>query len=79
MDVTTFDRLARTLATAGSRHAVPRALLAGACIALGLPERAAAQPSRGVNGDEGCTINDDRCHTGEECRSGHCERRHDGK
>ena len=78
MDVTAFDRLAWTLATAGSRRAVPRALMAGACTAIGPPERAAAQPSRGVNGDE-LHLNGGRCHTGRECRSGRCERRHDAK
>ena len=71
MDARDFDRLSRTLSTAGSRRA---ALAAGAAV-LGLAgaQRTIAQTD--------CTLKADgeRCSDGTECCSGLCKRRHNGK
>jgi hypothetical protein len=72
MDASAFDRLARTLFRATSRRAALGALLTTAGAALGLAgtQRASAQ---------GCLTNGERCHLGEDCCSGRCKRRNNGK
>ena len=71
MDPTRFDRLTRTLSTAGSRRAALRALLAGTTAVLGLAgaQRTAAQLD--------CTLKATgaRCQSGAECCSGWCKRK----
>ena len=69
MDVSTFDRLSRTLWLTGSRRTTLSALLGSAAVALGLAgtDRAIAQG--------GCKANGQRCIDGTECCSGRCRRR----
>jgi hypothetical protein len=71
MDAAAFDRLAQTLVRAASRRAALGVLLttAGATFGLAGIDRASAQ---------GCTVNGEGCHLGEDCCSGLCKRRNNG-
>ena len=71
MDVTTFDRLARTVATTGTRRTALGTLLAAAGTALGL--------SGGTAHAQGCLTTGEPCATGAACCSGRCRRRHGKK
>ena len=70
MDVTTFDRLARTVATAGTRRTALRLLLTGAGTALGLGR------GQEVSAQTSCTLktNGARCSDDAQCCSGRCRR-----
>ena len=69
-----FDRLARTLALAGTRRATLGALLAGAGTALGFVRPAL------VVAQGGCKTNGTRCQDGADCCSGRCKpKRHTNK
>jgi hypothetical protein len=72
MHASAFDRLARTLFHATSRRAALATLFttAGATLGLAGTQRATAQE---------CLDNGERCHTGDECCSGLCKRRNNGK
>jgi hypothetical protein len=73
MDASAFDRLTRMLFRATSRRAALGALLttAGATLGLAGTQRATAQGE--------CTVNGEPCHTGDDCCSGLCKRKNNGK
>jgi hypothetical protein len=70
MEPNAFDRLSRALSTAGSRRAALEILLAGTALWMAGGQRAVAQD---------CLANHVDCHTDEECCSGRCKRKRDGK